>query len=72
MLIDGIEIVRLKENDSCYVVDDNFLLITDNDGRIIFEFNLKHKGENVENLAKDVAQRSIFRYDVIKSIQGCN
>ena len=69
MWVDGIEIKRLIENENCYLVDDSYLVITDSDGRIIFTFNLKNNGKNVENLNVDIAQKTIMRYDVIKNIQ---
>ena len=68
MLVDGIEIERL-ENESCYVVDNNYVVVADAKGGIKYSFNLKHNNENTQNLAKEVAQKCIIRYDVIKKIQ---
>lgn len=70
MWIDGIEIERLEENETCYLVDDSYLVITDKKGNIIFTFNLKFKDENTDNLNKDVAQSSILSYDLIRKLQG--
>lgn len=69
MWVDGIEIERLKENGSCYLVDDNYIVVTDSEGRIIFSFNLEFNGVKTENLQKDVAQKTILRYDIIRKIQ---
>lgn len=69
MWVDGIDIERLKENENCYLVNNSYLAITDMEGRIIFTFNLKNNGKNIENLNVDVAQKTIMRYDVIKKIQ---
>lgn len=68
MFVDGIEITRL-ENEKCYLVDENYILVADNQGNIKYIFNMKFNEENIKNFNKDVAQNSILRYDIIKKIQ---
>lgn len=69
MWVDGIEIERLRENESCYLVNDNFIVVTDAKGHIMFIFNLKDNVRDKEVVPFDITQKSIHRYDIIKSIQ---
>ena len=70
MWVDGIEIERLRENESCYLVNDNFIVVTNVEGKIMFIFNLKYENKNTENIPIEITQKCIQRYDIIKSIQA--
>lgn len=70
MWVDGIEIERLRENESCYLVNDNFIVVTNTEGFIMFIFNLKHENKNTEYLPIEITQKCIQRYDIIRDIQA--
>lgn len=68
MWVDGIDIVR-EDTVKCFRVDDNYVFLTDENGNIIFSFDTKKNEENVKNELKELAQKTIMRYDIIKKIQ---
>ena len=47
----------------------NYVFLTDETGNIIFSFDTKKNEENVKNELKQLAQKTIMRYDIIKKIQ---
>ena len=61
MWVDGIDIVR-EDKIKCFRVDDNYVFLTDETGKIIFSFDVKKE-------LKELAQKTIMRYDIIKKIQ---
>ena len=67
MWVDGIDIV--KQDLKGFTVDNMFIFITDENGNIIFSFNMKKDEENVKKELKQLAQKTIMRYDIIKKIQ---
>ena len=67
MWVDGIDIV--KQDLKCFTVDNMFSFITDENGNIIFSFDMKKDEENVKKELKELAQKTIMRYDIIKKIQ---
>lgn len=67
MWIDGIEIV--KENFKCFTINNEYVFISDEKGNVIFSFDMKNNGENVKKDIKEVAEKSILRYDIVKKIQ---
>lgn len=68
MWVDGIDIVR-EDTVKCFRVDDNYVFLTDENGNIIFSFDIKKDEENIKNELKQLAQKTIMRYDIIKKIQ---
>lgn len=68
MWVDGIDIVR-EDTVKCFTVDDNYVFLTDENGNIIFSFDIKKDEENIKNELKQLAQKTILRYDIIKKIQ---
>lgn len=70
MWVDGIEIERLRENESCYLVNDNFIVVTNSEGNIMFIFNLKDNVRDKQVVPFDITQKNIKRYDIIKDIQS--
>ena len=68
MWVDGIDIVR-EDTVKCFTVDDNYVFLTDENGNIIFSFDMKKNEENIKNGLKELAQKTILRYDIIKKIQ---
>ena len=68
MWVDGIDIVR-EDTVKCFRVDDNYVFLTDETGKIIFSFDVKKDEENVKKELKERAQNTIMRYDIIKKIQ---
>lgn len=67
MWVDGIDIV--KQNLKCFTVDNMYIFITDENGNIMFSFDMKKDEENVKKELKELAQKTILRYDIIKKIQ---
>ena len=67
MWVDGIDIV--KQNLKCFTVDNMYIFITDENGNIMFSCDMKKDEENVKNELKQLAQKTIMRYDIIKKIQ---
>lgn len=67
MWIDGIEIV--KEDFKCFTINNEYVFISDEKGNVIFSFDMKNNGENVKKDIKEVAEKSILRYDIVKKIQ---
>ena len=73
MWVDGIEIERVEDNANCYIVDNTYFVVSNTQGDIMFVFNLEFQNKKLENFQKDIVQRTIFRYDIIKNIQdNCN
>lgn len=67
MWVDGIDIV--KQDLKCFTVDNMYIFITDENGNIIFSFDMKKNEENVKKELKELAQKTILHYDIIKKIQ---
>lgn len=67
MWVDGIDIV--KQDLKCFTVDNMYIFITDENGNIIFSFDMKKDEENVKKELKELAQKTILHYDIIKKIQ---
>ena len=67
MWVDGSDIV--KQDLKCFTVDNMFIFITDENGNIKFSFDRKKDEENVKKELKQLAQKTIMRYDIIKKIQ---
>ena len=68
MWVDGIDIIK-EDKVKCFRVDDNYVFLTDETRKIIFSFDVKKDEENVKNELKQLAQKTIMRYDIIKKIQ---
>ena len=68
MWVDGIDVIK-ADKVKCFRADDNYVFLTDETGNIIFSFDTKKNEENVKNNLKELAQKTILRYDIIKKIQ---
>lgn len=47
MWVDGIDIIK-EDKVKCFRVDDNYVFLTDETGKIIFSFDVKKDEENVK------------------------
>lgn len=66
--VDGIEIERVDEIKKGFIVDNEYLFLTDRKGNTLYVLPLKYRDFEIDEELKELAKTHILSYDIIKSM----